>query len=333
MRNMEKLITELRPQRISLQRYLSIDIYKGIMIAFAIFINATSYFQYTPVWNKGSNLYGLTYVDLFGPFFLFALTITFKTSFDRRLHSSGGFKTYRHFIRRFLLYILIGFFITLNIKSTSITLQWGTLQMLGMTGLFLLLTIKIKLSLRIILAIFLAFFHQFVILQINELEIATIPHGGVLGLLAWFSFATFASIVNEYFINNKKKTNFALIGILFLFLGIVSNSFLTVSRQLVNLSFILISLGFSILILLSLFYLFEDLSRKWVWLKKERVLSVMGKNSLLLYILQSFSKFIPYFILPLGTIPLIFFSFGLLMVFLNYLLAYFLDRYQIYLVF
>jgi len=330
---MEKLITELRTHRISSQRFLSIDIYKGIMIAFAIFINATSYFQYTPAWNKGSNLYGFTYVDLFGPFFLFALTITFKTSFNRRLDSSGGFKTYRHFIRRFSLYILIGFFITLNIKLTGITLQWGTLQMLGMTGLFLLLTIKIKLSLRIFLAIFLALVHQFVILQIYELEIATIPHGGVLGLLAWFSFATIASIVNECFINNKKKTNLALVGILFLFLGILTNSFLTVSRQLVNLSFILISLGLSIFILLSLFYLFEEMSRKMAWLKKERVLSVMGKNTLLLYILQSFFKFIPYLILPFDTIPLIFFSFGLLMVFLNYLLANFLDRFQIYLVF
>ena len=330
---MEKTITELTTQTKTDQRFLSIDVYKGIMIAFAIFINATSYFQYSPAWNKGSELYGLTYVDLFGPFFLFALTLTFKTSFTRRLAKFGGYKTYRHFIRRFSIYILIGFAITVKIDLTGFNFRWGTLQMLGMTGFFLLLTIRIKSLIRLLIASGLILIHQFIILQIIELEIATIPHGGVLGLLPWFSFATFASIVNEYFINSKNKTNFGLLGINFLILGIGTNFYLGVSRQLVNMSFIFISLGISILLCLFLFYIFEELSETKIWLKKERFLSVLGKNTLFLYILQSFFKIIPYFLLPFDIIPIIFFSFGLLMVFFNYLLAFFLDRFQIYLVF
>ncbi|TFF84272.1 MAG: hypothetical protein EU552_00880 [Promethearchaeota archaeon] len=330
---MEKVITEVSTQMIFTQRFLSIDIYKGIMIAFAIFINATSYFQYTPTWNKGSELYGLTYVDLFGPFFLFALTITFEKSFSRRLEIYGKFKTYRHFIRRFSIYILIGFIITLNIESTGIMLKWGTLQMLGMTGLFLLLIIKVRAYLRVLIALILLVVYQFIILQINELEIATIPHGGVIGLLSWFSFANFASIVNELFIKNKNMTQFGSLGIIFLILGALTSIFLNISRQLVNMSFIFISLGISILVCLVLFYMFEELSAKWLWLKKERFLSVLGKNTLFLYILQSFFKIIPYFLLPYNTIPIVFFSFGVLMVFLNYVLAYLLDNFQIYLVF
>jgi len=330
---MENIIAELTTQTKINQRYLSIDIYKGIMIAFAILINATSYFQYSPDWNKGSELYGLTYVDLFGPFFLFALTLTFKTSFSRRLLRFGEIKTYQHFIRRFSIYIIIGFAITLDIKLTGIIFRWGTLQMLGITGFFLLLTIKLKPFLRILIAIVLIMIHQFIILQISELEIASIPHGGVLGLLPWFSFATFASIVNDYFIRNKNKVHFGFFGIFFLLFGIGTRFFLDISRQLVNLPFISISLGISILICLILFYIFEELSDRKVWLKKERFLSILGKNTLFLYILQSFFKFIPYFLLPFDTIPLIFFSFGISMVFLNYILAYFLDRFQIYLVF
>lgn len=330
---MERSITELTIQTKLNQRYLSIDVYKGIMIAFAIFINATSYFQYSPAWNKGSELYGLTYVDLFGPFFLFALTLTFKTSFSRRLERFGGYKTYRHFLRRFSLYILFGFAITVDIGLTGLNFRWGTLQMLGMTGLFLLLMIRIKPFIRILISIFLILVHQFIILQIKELEIANIPHGGILGLLPWFSFALFASIVSEYFIRNKNMTQFGLVGISLLFIGIISGYILDISRQLVNMSFIFISLGISILICLFLFYIFELLSDKRVWLKRERFLSVLGKNTLFLYILQSFFKLIPYFILAYSTPPIIFFSFGILMVFLNYALAYFLDKFQIYLVF
>ena len=333
MRKIEKSITELTIRTKVNQRYLSIDVYKGIMIAFAIFINATSYFQYCPAWNKGSELYGLTYVDLFGPLFLFALTLTFKTSFTRRSAKFGVFKTYQHFFRRFSLYLLIGFAISLDIKLTGINFRWGTLQMLGMTGFFLLLTIRIKPHIRMLMAISLIILHDFVMLQISELEIACIPHGGVLGLLSWFSFATFALLVNEYFISNKNKIHFGLFGIFFLLLGIGTGFFLDVSRQLVNMTFILISLGISILVCLILYYIFEELSGMRVWLKKERFLSVLGKNTLFLYILQSFFKIIPYFLLPYNTIPIIFFSFGILMVFLNYILAFFLDRFQIYLVF
>ena len=44
-------------------RYLSIDVFKGIAIVLTVLTNATAYFDTTPVWNKGTIYYGLTYVD------------------------------------------------------------------------------------------------------------------------------------------------------------------------------------------------------------------------------------------------------------------------------
>ncbi len=328
---MESNLIDLKSQIISGKRFLSIDIYKGIMIAFAIFINATAYFQYSPAWNKGSELYGLTYVDLFGPFFLFALTMTFKASYNRRVERYGEYKTYLHFIRRFSLYILIGFLITLQVNAMGLMFRWGTLQMLGTTGLFLLLTVRIRPYFRILIATILLIIYQFIILQIMLETIAGSPHGGILGLLPWFSFATFASIFNEYFINSKNKSVFGLYGIILLVFGSLISIFLVVSRQLVNLPFILICLGISILVYLFLFQIFEELSNKYVWLKKERFLVVLGKNTLLLYILQSVLKFVPYLILPYDTLPVIFFSFGALMLIMNFLLAFYMDKYHIYL--
>lgn len=328
---MESNLIDLQSQIFSGKRFLSIDIYKGIMIAFAIFINATSYFQYSPAWNKGSELYGLTYVDLFGPFFLYALTMTFKTSYSRRVEEFGKFKTNLHFIRRFSLYILIGFLITLQTNEFGMMFRWGTLQMLGTTGLFLLLTVRIKTYFQILIATILLIIYQFIILQILLETIVGSPHGGLLGLLPWFSFATFASIFNEYFINSKNKSVFGLYGIILLVFGSLISIFLAVSRQLVNLPFILICLGISILVYLFLFQIFEELSNKYVWLKKERFLVVLGKNTLLLYILQSILKFVPYLILPYDSLPVIFFSFGALILVMNFLLAFYLDKYHIYL--
>jgi len=313
-------------------RLLSIDVYKGLMIAFAIFINATSYFQYSPIWNKGSELYGLTYVDLFGPFFLFALTMTFATSYHRRLEKIGKIRTYKHFLRRFSLYILIGFLITLEIEPSGITLRWGTLQMLGIAGIFLLLTINIRTKIKIILSFGLIIFHQIVNLQLFLPYIIGIPHGGIPGLLSWFSFALIASVLNEYFMKTKNMLIYGITGVSFFVLGLIMNLLITISRQLLNTTFISICLGLSIVVYLLLFEIFENLTHKYQWIKREKYLSVLGKNTLFLYILQSFFKYISYFLLPIDTLPFIFFSFGILMVSLNFLLAYSLDRYQIYLV-
>jgi predicted acyltransferase len=302
------------------------------MIAFAIFINATSYFQFSPAWNKGSELYGLTYVDLFGPFFLFALTMNFASSYHRRLKRIGKIRTYIHFLRRFSLYILIGFLITLEIQSYGINLRWGTLQMLGITGFFLLLTIKIKSLIKIIISFGLIIIHQVINLHLFLPYIIGIPHGGILALLSWFSFALIASVLNEYFMKTKNELFYGIIGISCCVFGIIMNFFITISRQLLNITFISLCLGLSILVYLFLFEIFENLSQKYPWIKKEKFFNILGKNTLLLYILQSFLKYIPYMLLPIDSQPFIFFSFGILMVFLNFLLAYSLDRNQIYLV-
>ena len=320
----------LNKQMPTKKRFLSIDVYKGVMIAFAIFINATAYFQNSPLWNKGSELYGLTYVDLFGPFFLFAMT--FESSYNRRIEEDGRIKTYLHFIRRFILYILFGFLITLQLDIYGISLRWGTLQMLGMVGLFLLFTIEFKSYLWLIFSVIFIIVYQIILLQISEDYISQYPHGGIYALLSWFSFATFASILNEQLLKWKMRLTYILSGILCLILGISLSFLISISRQLVNLPFLLISLGISILFYSLVFYIFEVVSNKVIWLKKERFFTVLGKNTLLLYILQTIFKFIPYILLPLDTEPLIFFSFGFLMILLNYVLAYFLDKFQIYLI-
>ncbi|TFF85620.1 MAG: hypothetical protein EU517_01400 [Promethearchaeota archaeon] len=204
--------------------------------------------------------------------------------------------------------------------------------MLGTTGFFLLFTFKMRPSLRLIMGTCLAIFHQFVILQIDTIEIAGIPHGGVFGLLSWFSFATFASLLSDRFIDTNQKIEFGLVGVVFVILGIGLGFFLAFSRQLINLPFLLISLGISILLSLFLYYFFEEVGQEKHVLRKERFFSVLGKNTFFLYILQVFFKLFPYVILPFDTLPLIFFSFGFLMVLMNYGLASFMAKNGIYLI-
>ena len=62
-------------------RYMSIDVFRGFAIAAMIFVNTISPFDNTPAWSKHAIDFGLTYVDLVAPFFIFAIELNLKMSF------------------------------------------------------------------------------------------------------------------------------------------------------------------------------------------------------------------------------------------------------------
>ncbi len=56
-------------------RYMSIDVFRGIVIVAMVFVNTLSEFNTTPAWSKHAIDFGLTYVDLVAPFFIFAIAL------------------------------------------------------------------------------------------------------------------------------------------------------------------------------------------------------------------------------------------------------------------
>jgi len=303
-------------------RYLSIDVFKGIAIVLTIFINATAYFDTTPAWNKGTEYYGLTYVDLVVTFFVFMISLTSKASFQRRLAREGKLKTYLHFIRRSFMLIFIGFLITIQFSPSGILLRWGTLQMLGFSSLFLLLFIKFNQYIRLFISILGISFHQILVSTNLNSIIYDSPHGGVLGTISWGSMLLLSTVITENVHNRNKSNNLILSGVICIILALISNLIWGISRNYITIPFILISVGVSSLIFSCLYNIFDVWNNHYRFLSNNNFLSIMGQNTLILYILQSILKFVPYLILPSDVLILFAFIFGIVMVLLNFFISY-----------
>lgn len=316
----------------SSSRFISIDIFKGIAIVLTIFINSIAYFNNTPSWNKGTEFYGLTYVDLVAPFFIFMISVTFKASFRRRVKKSGYLKTYIHFIKRNSLLILIGFLITIQISSTGISIRWGTLQMLGTVSFIYLLFIRSNQFIRLLISISGLIFHQILLNTDFKVIIYDAPHGGIIGLIPWGCMLLISSIITDNFHDRNKNYNILIESIICIILGIFSSLFWGISRNYITIPFVFISVGTSSLIYFLLYNIFEIGSEFNVFLKNEKLLSIMGRYTLLLYILQAFFKYIPYTFLPINTNFFIVIIFGIIMVLFNYVIAFFLYKNDIFLV-
>jgi predicted acyltransferase len=315
---------------LSSKRNISIDVFKGLAIVLTIFIDCTSYFNKSPSWNKGTPDFGLNYVDIIAPLFVFALAVNFKSSFYRRVNKKGKLETYIHFVRRSLILIVIGFLITVQVESGKILLRWGTLQMLGMVSLIYLLFVNLKWIIKVAISIFLIFFHQLYLLTNYKSVIDSGAHGGIIGSFAWVSILIFSAIVTEDYAKNNKILVVILIGTLLIILSFLVAPIWGFNRNLITIPFILISVGISSIIFYAVIYLFEILENDFRIFSKDNFLSILGKNTLILYIILAYVKYIPYILFPIDIDFFFVILIGLLFVVLNILVAYLLHREEIY---
>lgn len=119
-------------------RYLCIDVFRGLAIAAMIFVNTLSEFSTTPAWSKHAIDFGLTYVDLVAPFFIFAIALTYRMSFKRYLKNDGALNAYIRILRRYGALLGFGFLGSLFITSEGINFGWAVLQAIGLAGIFTL---------------------------------------------------------------------------------------------------------------------------------------------------------------------------------------------------
>jgi len=314
-------------------RYISIDVFKGIAIILTILINATAYFDTTPAWNKGTKYYGLTYVDLVVTFFVFTISLTFQASFQRRLTRDGKLKTYLHFIRRSFMFIVIGFLITIQISPLGILFRWGTLQMLGFSSLFLLLFIKFNQYIRLLVSIVGISFHQILVSTDLSSIIYSSPHGGIIGTIAWGSMLLLSSVITENVHNSNKRKHLLIGGVTCIIFALIGNMIWGISRNYITLPFTLLSVGVASLVFSCLYNIFDVWSNNNRFLSHSNFISIMGQNTLILYILQSILKFVPYMFLPSDVLILFAFIFGVIMVLLNFFISYPLFKAEIILTF
>jgi len=314
------------------KRLLSIDVFKGLTIALMVFVNSVQLFDNVPAWTKHAGDYGLTYADLIAPFFVFMMALNFKTSFQRRLKEKGRSKTYTHFIRRYLIFIGIGLLLSIGMEGEVFALQWGTLQVLGASGLILLPLIELRAEIRLILACILMFFYQIlVVFYFGEIIYDGIE-GGIFGALSWGAMMILSSVLAEGLLKKTVKIYFLIGGTILTILGIGTHFIWGISRSYVSSPYVLVSVGISSLLFYVIYYIFEIWGKDHNFSQKDNFLTIMGKNAFMLFLIHIGLFLITYSILPSETHFIFVFIVGFINIFIIWLIAFLMNRVGMFIV-
>jgi len=315
-------------------RFLSIDVFKGLTVVLMVLVNTLAIYENVPTWSKHAGDFGLTYVDLIAPFFVFMLALNMNISYQKRKEKFGRKKAILRYIRRFLIFIGIGFFLTMYIGPDGFYFRWGTFQVLGMSGLLLLPLIELKPFLKLLGAIIIMILHQLILFTPLSSIIYESIEGGILGALSWGSMMVFSSFLAEALTMDKKKVKnyFLFGGLICVVLGFGFGFILGISRAYISLPYIIVSVGISSLIYYILYYIFEVWANYHEFVKKEKFFSVVGKNAFLLYLIHVVIVYSIYEIIPLNISSVIIFSISFVNIAFIWSIAFLMNKFKIFII-
>ncbi len=315
-------------------RFLSIDVFKGLTVLLMMFVNTLAHYENVPAWSKHAGDFGLTYVDLVAPFFVFMLALNMNISYQKRMDNFGRKKAILRYVRRFLIFISIGFILTIYIGPDGFYFRWGTFQVLGMSGLLLLPLIELKPFLKLSVAAIIMIFHQIILFTpLNSIIYESIE-GGILGALSWGSMMIFSSFLAEALTKGKDKVKsyFLFGGLICVVLGFGFGFILGISRAYISLPYIIVSLGIASVTYYLLYYIFEVWAKTHEFVKKEKFFSVVGKNAFMLYLIHIVIVYSIYQIIPLNISSVIIFSISFANVAIIWFIAFLMNKIEMFIV-
>ena len=316
------------------RRILSIDVFKGLTILLMVFLNTFHPYNDVPMWSKHAGEFGLTYVDLVAPFFVFMLALNMKISYKRRGEKFGKKRAALRFIRRFLIFIGLGLLLTIYVDYDGFYFRWGTLQVLGFSGLMVLPLLEVKPFVKLIFATIFMVLHQLILLTPASVIIYNSVEGGILAVLSWGSMMILSSFLADGLGKGKEqvKCYFLYGGLICLLIGIGTGFFWGVSRPYISLPYILISVGVASILYYFLYLFFEEWGIKYNFIKKERIFSVVGKNAFIFYLIHMVIAYTIYLIFPFDTPSIILFPLALAHTAFIWLMAYYMNKLEIFIV-
>ncbi len=328
-------------------RYLSIDLFRGLAIVGMIFVDIIAPFDRVPAWSKHAVDYGLTYVDLIAPFFIFAIGLTYKMSFDRTLEREGYVKTYTRFARRYGALAGFGFIGSIHlITNEGMKFSWGVLQAIGYAGLFTMFFIILPRVVRLIIGIGTLVGYQFILnitievesvmMTIGDLNLLDV-HGGIIGGIGFGAMLLITTAIIDIF-NEKKKFPILINSVAFTAVGIIIHFIWKVygyplyggiSKERMTPSYVALTIGLSALLFYLIWYLFD---KKDISKGKSIILQPFGRNALFLYIIHPLFILLATLYLPQTTHGALVMFIAAVNVFIIWLLAVWMNRKQVYIV-
>jgi predicted acyltransferase len=313
------------------KRYLSIDVFKGLIILVMVFVNTLSIFDNVPFWTKHAPDYSLTYVDLIAPLFIFMMALNSNLSFEKRIERDGQRKTYFHFIKRYLIILGIGLLLALNPESEFL-IRWGILQVLGVAGLILTVFIRFRTEIQIAIGILFILIHQLIVLYFFGDNIYDAIEGGFFSSLGWGALILFSSAITKHFLKKEMNYYFILGGIISILIGFITSFIWGFSRFRINLPFVFLSVGFASFLYYVFYLAFDVWVNDYSFFNQDNFLSITGKNALILFILHILFINIIYYIIPLNIDTWIVFMVGFSNVIVIWAISYFLHKAEIYII-
>jgi predicted acyltransferase len=316
------------------ERILSIDILKGLAVLLMVFVNSIQIYDDIPAWTKHAGDYGLTYVDLVAPFFVFMLSLNLNISYNRRVEKVGKKKSLVKYMRRYLTLIGIGLALTIYVDSNEIYLRWGTLQVLGASGLMLLPLLHLKPYIKLIFAVFFMSLHQYLLSTPLSTAIYDALEGGIFGIFSWGSMMILSSFLAEGLNKEKKYVMhyFFFGGLICLLTGLSFDYIFRISRPYISLPYILVSVGITSILYYILYCIYDKWLVKYQRSIKLKILSPVGRNAFISFITHILFAWLIFSIFPVNTPGIIIFPIAFLHTTSIWLLTYFMDKQEAYLV-
>ena len=264
----------------------TIDQFRGCTIILMALTHFLSWVVWVPFWLKNTKEFGFTPPDLIAAMFIFAIGLTYRLSFNRRLQRDGLWPTQVHFLRRSLALIGLGFLITPEPHN------WGLFQTLGVAVFVTLLVIRLPGWVRLVAGAALQIGYQ-LLLDFSRGSIGFETVGsGILWSLSWSAMLILATVLADLFHEPRYGRKACLGGAcLALTLGFLVSFWIPVSEVWGTSSYVLIGLGGSGILFVCFDWLSTRLRLCLPWL------SAWGRNPLVLYVLHYY-LWILVFLMP-----------------------------------
>lgn len=258
-------------------RIVSVDAFRGFAIIGMVLINYIAGISRVPAFLKHAPDIGLTVADFIAPFFIFAIGLNYKPSFDRRMEKDGLSKTVGRFAGRYLAIAGIGAIFAAGEFLAGEYANWGVLQAIGMAGLVCMPFIRLNRYLRLIIGLALLAMYQLIFDAFMQGAVISSSHGGLFGSVSWSAMLALSTFLADEFKRNKNR--YTVLSAAFLAAGIISALVFPISKNRVSASYVLITLAAGAILFrgFDLIFKTEKSGGFLVW---------WGANPLLLYVLH-----------------------------------------------
>jgi predicted acyltransferase len=267
-------------------RYKWVDVYRGIavlsMVTLHFFVNIL---PVSPIPFLNYEVRGVISIgDMAIALFLFISGVSTYLSISQRKNSESEDDAVRHVILRYARIFMIGLVLDV-LLIYSVGRVWWVLEAIGLAGIFSLFFIpdcfSAKMKVFSIAIIGLCYSYITSITWVYSL-VSAFPNGGILGSVSLSGIVLVGYMSGELIMKKKRQALplFIKTGIILLLAGFILSRFIIYDRLIGNLPFVIISSGFSILLMVAVYWLVEMKGISSI------ILSDFGQSALLVFALN-----------------------------------------------